>query len=1028
MFQRGWLGIFAVAPLLSLAAAVAVESAEPAAEFLNGLRARGYFDVAETYLADVKDNQLVSPQFKQSILYEKGATLVMNSRTQRDRAVRQRQLTEAQAAFKEFIDKFPNHPQVSSANRELATIIAEEAQLLVATASRPGATNKDQLLTEARKLFDEAIAANDKVRASLRSKLEQLGSGALGNMTLEDQRDLWRREYVGIQLLIANLQFEKAKTLKGTDDKQHKALIETAAKSFGEVFEKYRQFLPGQIARVQQGRCFQAMGNYKEAISYYDEVLAQDAPVLRNLQAAAARYTLECHLEIEPAQPAAAVAKGTEFLEKARPTSADNQKMDWIAVHFHLGKAAYLLSKTDKQQRTNLRNTALRELRIAARNNTPLQEEARQLLAELGRGGTVEETDESDPETFLEAMERATELRQSLANIDATLKVSRARLPRLKGDDRKQVEANIAAALEQRPKVLADAQRMYTLAYRMADPETDPEELNLIRYFLSYFNYTGGDYWRCGVMSEFVARRYPNGSVGRPCSELALAAWQNIYQQAPPDDREFEAEQLGSFARYITSRDEWADTSQAGKAYQILINILVVQGKLEEAVSYLDKITDEEQRASSELKTGQAMWAEYLRDFRKLRELQKAEEPAPMEAVQALETRIARLKSQAEQTLTAGIARMQKSEEPSRTMPRAMLFLSQLYVESGEPVKAIGLLEDPKFGPLTLIDKGDELAQSQPFQAETYKAALRAYIAALPKDPGNTSFLTKANATMTKLMDLYGDTPAEKKRLVAMFIGLARELASLVELADSGERAALLKGFESFLGRVSEQSDELSVRNWVAETFKGMAEKVSEGAAPSGNSKRLFELAASEYQGLIDEDAQRKDYLSDDLEIQIRLQRARVLRTLGQFDAAIEEYANILRKKNTALNVQIEAAETFQQQGTPETLRKAMGGAVPEKVGRETKNLVWGWVRLNTITQNYIDRFGETYFLSRRKFNEARYELALHESTSAKEAETLLSKSLDDIRAMQARYPELEASEPYEDLKAKIEKRLKTYQ
>src|SRR5207247_2540728 len=63
---------------------------EPAREFLDALRDRGYYDVAIDYLNSVADNPAVPVTFKETMLYERGLTLVQGAKFQRDIAIREK--------------------------------------------------------------------------------------------------------------------------------------------------------------------------------------------------------------------------------------------------------------------------------------------------------------------------------------------------------------------------------------------------------------------------------------------------------------------------------------------------------------------------------------------------------------------------------------------------------------------------------------------------------------------------------------------------------------------------------------------------------------------------------------------------------------------------------------------------------------------------------------------------------------------------------------------------------------------------
>src|SRR5262249_7210097 len=148
------------------------------------------------------------------------------------------------------------------------------------------------------------------------------------------------------------------------------------------------------------------------------------------------------------------------------------------------------------------------------------------------------------------------------------------------------------------------------------------------------------------------------------------------------------------------------------------------------------------QRGSAELKTGQAMWGNYLRGMQSLREQEdKAKivgpEAAPPAQIAAKKKELGDLKTRAENTLANGVSRMEKSGKVDATLVSAALSLAQIYVDTNQTPKAIDVLTNEKFGPLVLVKKKHEATQKKGIDEETYKTALRAYISSLgsQKDP-----------------------------------------------------------------------------------------------------------------------------------------------------------------------------------------------------------------------------------------------------------------------------------------------------
>ena len=97
-----------------------VSGGEPARQFLQGLRERGYYDTAVDYLNMMKTSQLAPVDLRETLLYDLGSTLIEASRLQRDMALREKQLDEARDALNRFVGMHPEHPLIDSANSQLA--------------------------------------------------------------------------------------------------------------------------------------------------------------------------------------------------------------------------------------------------------------------------------------------------------------------------------------------------------------------------------------------------------------------------------------------------------------------------------------------------------------------------------------------------------------------------------------------------------------------------------------------------------------------------------------------------------------------------------------------------------------------------------------------------------------------------------------------------------------------------------------------------------------------------------------------
>src|SRR5581483_729066 len=94
--------------------------------------------------------------FKETILYEKGTTLVQGARFQRDPSLREQQLDEAQKALAEFIKSKPQSLYAAAAHSQIGNVLIERARSRVERAHKLTAAEQQPLLKQARGFYEEA--------------------------------------------------------------------------------------------------------------------------------------------------------------------------------------------------------------------------------------------------------------------------------------------------------------------------------------------------------------------------------------------------------------------------------------------------------------------------------------------------------------------------------------------------------------------------------------------------------------------------------------------------------------------------------------------------------------------------------------------------------------------------------------------------------------------------------------------------------------------------------------------------------
>ena len=165
-------GVIAVAVLLP---APLARASEPAQAFLDGLRERGYFDVAADYLDAALESPLVPGKFKQTALYEKGLILVLGASHERDAAIQETQLNEGQQALQQFVTDHPSHLMATAARSQLGNVLVKRAGIRVERAKRLAPAAKQAETKAALTMYDDAA----KIFAALVTELGQSRRRAL---------------------------------------------------------------------------------------------------------------------------------------------------------------------------------------------------------------------------------------------------------------------------------------------------------------------------------------------------------------------------------------------------------------------------------------------------------------------------------------------------------------------------------------------------------------------------------------------------------------------------------------------------------------------------------------------------------------------------------------------------------------------------------------------------------------------------------------------------------------------------------
>lgn len=992
--------------------------------FLESLRTAGYHDMAIFYLDRMAARPDCPPQLLEVLDYERGITLLSQPVSTREEQLEK--LTKTTELFERFRKDHPDHPNATKAQTQLANVLIERGRLLVTDADAPGVTpeQRDKGIAEARQFYDDAkkVFQEQDVRLT-----EELKNWPEPKTAMEiEQRDALRADFLQTRLSLATADYEIGMTYPATAP-ERKTLLESAAKQYKDLYDKYGSFLAGLYARMWEGRCYQKLENFNLATDAFESIMMQadDSQAFRTLKNKSTALLIETLIDPKVKRYQDAINFYADW-EKGRPPS-DASTPEGLEIRYLSALASLELARSleaDNKDRKKLLIDARGSLRFVMRFPGETRTRARQTMADPLLA--VDEGQRQEPQDFAEALE-----------------LGRAALDKIEIAQIRQQMGQEALSQEELQKITDEAEQeafgYFEQAIQLAQPETPVEEVNQARYYLAYLSFKQGDLYRAVVFSDFLARRFPNSAVGRPASKIAMAAFAAMMSQPgiTPEQKDFAERRMSQAAAYIVA--VWPNSSEATEARKILVHSALRQEDIPQAIAMVEQIPpDAPGRGPLQLLVGRALYAEYVRQMTK----QSAEspdetnknEPEAETPSQASPLNAEELLDQAKSLLVSGLKLSIEEGKIDRSFLAGELTLARIYLNEGSDAAAFNLVEHPDTGLLALAQSSDSTIVEGDLDIEAYKTSLRALVAVRE--------LEKASRVMELLENRVAQTAGTSggTQLMQIYVSLAQELQQTLEmLQKSGkteEANQVRAGFEQFLDRVSSSSESTSfnVMQWIAATYNGLGHSFDTkgGSVLSPEAKGYYEKSAAVYEKIIKQYGDDESFAPsveaiDTIEIHLAI----CLRELGRYNEALKHLFNVLQYRNTMVDAQMEAASTYQawagNEGKAHLYLNAMlGGASRTRKSDGAKaNVFWGWGALSKRLARDKQH--------RDLFHDARYNLALCRykyaiSDACKERQKNLEAAQLDIKVVARLYPEMGGAEmkaKYEALSKKIEQALK---
>lgn len=939
---------------------------EPFLEFVRGLRARGYHDYALDYLDELSARDDLPPEVKEVLPYERALTLLDGSKGLSSSKARREQLDAAQAAFEQFVQSAPQHALAGEANTQRAKILLEKAQVDIWDAEDPSnAGNRAafqqsarDLIQRARTVFQEALTQHE---AAFRAFPLQIPEE---EKVLRQQREAAELKYLQAILDVAECTYWEAQTYD-RGSQQRNEILERAQANYAEIHARHRSQVVGLLARLWQGKCFEEMDLISEALGIYNEFLKHEgtSEAMLDLKSRALYFRLICLNHDAKKDYRLVIDEAGAWRRDAGRRAQTDIGM---GILYEMAHAMELLAADrtlPEGERSDLLTQALafgRQIaRFPGRLKAPALGLVRRVAAASGRP-------EEDPRNFNEAFGIGSQYSSDTSKL-------RAQVEQLIAEGKTQ-EAQ--AAQQTMVASAAEMTRIFDLALRLADEETDELNLVIARLQLAYGYFLQGKYYESAAAADYAATHIDPENAeadhyARKSAYLKMAAFNYAYAEAAGTDRSYEEQQTIAAAQELV--DRWPDSDDATDARDTIAKLYINAKNPVKAAEWWAQVpSTATDYARSQILAGQAYWTAYS-DQTSLPEPQRV----PVDEMNGWRDAAAR---HLENGTTSWQAALSQDAVTPPELVLGKLTLAQIRNLTGVYTTAenvVGALEILTAEPHSVLKAvavpPGEARPENPADVRSAKIAGFAYQQLLRAYIGLRNLEAAADARAQLESIAAGDDSAA---LTQIYVAFGRELQNEMEqLRASGQSDRLDQvraGFQEFLDSVYQRQEGQTFGSllWIAETYTSLAEGSADAPQQAAD---FFTKASATYDRMLEKAESDATFLSSPEQgTVIKLRLAECRRRQGDFPAAEEVMLEAVAESPTAPNVQFEAAKLYQSwaQSSPSEADKFLVALN----GRKDPP-VWGWSGLAQRLQQALmqgqDREGLEQMHIDARYNQA---------------------------------------------------------
>ena len=997
---------------------------QPQAEkFVNALtetdnNSQGYPDVAIYYLEKIYNDGSIPEEYKSIYYMEMGRLHMLNSSIQSSQDDQLKEIDAAYECFARFIKENPNHPRVRECSSQYASLMMARGTIyrdLSVKSTNKKLEQRDEWMKISRDSFASAqkeFLANKTRAYDVLKKLkeEKKESGEEFDEAVTDYLQAW--------LAVAGAYYEIAQTYP-TSSAEYKKNLEDSQKEYNKIFERYGTkeppYIAGLYARVREGRIMMDMGKFddpnkvdKGALSIFDETLTlENNNANRTMRNEALLYYMQSAVKYkndkEPEKKTKildqALQRFSEWYEKDYNASQLNQLLVQQLLLASCEVAAEKIINLPEDQKKARLNVVLTKntldiLETLGRTN--FKEEAKAIKSKLGVVGPVENI---PPEkmSYAELCKELDKIREEIADIQTSSAAAQTE------EQKAEVQKKMLDVGDKYLKYyyLIESRRPITIS------GSDLRVLNSNRFLAVYMMFLKQDNYKAIMLADFVVRNYSTDPTCEKMADLEMKILRNHFttmvqamrkdgksDEAIQEATRFELSKMIKLADIIKTRTAGKDPEMADGAWSSVCDSYIDIGNTKKGEAAMQRISeDSDLRANCEIRTGNQLWNNYLRGMRA--DMQNKSEKEREKHIAEMN----RFKEASQTILQNGIDRMKKNmkadEEPSPNLVTAAFTLANQKLNSGDAAGALELLNDPQFGPLTLIKKDSPLVLKNEMDIRALRIALRALVAAQQLDDAQ-SIMDLLESRVEKSESVAENGKSKEEQLSNIYIALGLELKENLEVfnreGQKDKANALEKGFEVFLKKISELPDiKFGQMYWVAQTYQSLGEnEVSESNEVNDKAKDLFGKAIDTYGKILEKLKADKDFVQKNPELTARIIDERLaccLVSSKQYEEAIKKIGAILSKTPYNIDLQAEAARCYQawsettanQEQAAAYLKKALVGCGKDFATSDQKDpkqnnkpAIWGWTSLANKMQEQITkkhsqdpRVIETYYEAR---------------------------------------------------------------